>query len=93
MGTIRNKLDTDKFDSIDAWEADMNMMVQNALTFNGEESEVGQLALQLESRFRSMAAGLQGGSASSQNKKRAAPGDPSKPTGSGSSTVKKVKMS
>ncbi len=93
LGTIKSKLDGDKYDTTDAWEGDLSLMIQNALIFNGEESEVGQLALQLESRFRSLLAGLQGGPAPVQNKKRAAPGDASKFTGSGSSTVKKVKLS
>ena len=38
LRTIRSKLDTDKYDSIDAWEADMMLMFSNAIKFNGLES-------------------------------------------------------
>ena len=35
LRTIRSKLDTDKYDSIDAWEADMELMFSNAIKFIG----------------------------------------------------------
>jgi transcription initiation factor TFIID subunit 2 len=37
---------------VDALEADIELMVSNAVKFNGAESEVGQLALQLRSKAR-----------------------------------------
>jgi transcription initiation factor TFIID subunit 2 len=52
LRTIRTKLDNDRYDTVDALEADIELMVSNAVKFNGAESEVGQLALQLRSKAR-----------------------------------------
>lgn len=61
LRTIRSKLDNDKYDSIDAFEAELDLMIDNALTFNGEESEVGQIALQMRDKYRDMVSALRGG--------------------------------
>lgn len=47
---IRHKLDSDKYESVDAFEADVDLMVRNAVKFNGAESEVGRLAVDLRNR-------------------------------------------
>ena len=47
---IRQKLDTDKYESVDAFEADINLMIRNAIIFNGAESEVGAIAQALQNR-------------------------------------------
>jgi transcription initiation factor TFIID subunit 2 len=47
-------LDTDKYDTVEAFEADMVLMVQNAITFNGTESEVGSLAAALRDRVQEL---------------------------------------
>lgn len=44
LRTIRQKLDTDKYDTVEAFEADIELMLNNAITFNGLESEVGNIA-------------------------------------------------
>ncbi|KAF9032324.1 hypothetical protein BDZ89DRAFT_1131455 [Hymenopellis radicata] len=38
---IRGKLDSDKYETIEALEEDMALMVDNAITFNGLQSDVG----------------------------------------------------
>jgi transcription initiation factor TFIID subunit 2 len=52
LRTIRQKLDNDKYDSVDGLEADMELMIANAIKFNGLESEVGQIAVQLRTKIR-----------------------------------------
>lgn len=96
LRTIRSKLETDKYDSIDAWEADMQLMARNAITFNGPESEVGQIAARLQHRIREDAAKLKSPGAQ-QGKKRAAGDMKSTSVGPGSSAgssqqVKKIKL-
>ena len=61
LRTIRSKLDTDKYDSFEAWEADMELMIDNALLFNGEDSEGGIIAQQFANKYRDMFAALRGG--------------------------------
>lgn len=60
LRTIRQKLDADKYDSIDAWEADLDLMVDNALLFNGVDSEVGILAAQVRDKYKDMVANVRG---------------------------------
>ena len=64
--TIKQKLDADKFDVPEAFEADVELMFNNAIKFNGTESDVGTLANQLRQRFQEM----MGGWRSSNQKKR-----------------------
>jgi transcription initiation factor TFIID subunit 2 len=52
LRTIRQKLDGERYESVDAFEADLELMVANAIKFNGAESEVGQIALQLRAKAR-----------------------------------------
>lgn len=51
LRTIRQKLDNDKYDTAEAFEADIELMIQNAITFNGTDSEVGAIAVQMRQRF------------------------------------------
>lgn len=88
LRTIRNKLDTDKYDSLDAWQADMDLMVNNAIKYNGPESDVGQIAYALQTKFREEMARLRG--MNQQNRKRPAAGDPK--TGTTQPTPKKLKL-
>lgn len=67
LKTIRQKLDTDKYDSTDAFEADINLMIQNAITFNGADSEVGYIAVALRDRVKELFGGAK---ASTGTKKR-----------------------
>jgi transcription initiation factor TFIID subunit 2 len=63
---IRTKLDADKYDSIEAFEADIALMVKNAIVFNGASSEVGIVAAQLQDRVSDLLDNLR----AAQNKKR-----------------------
>ena len=38
----------------EAWEADMDLMIHNAIHFNGEESEVGQIAVAFGNRIKEL---------------------------------------
>ncbi|KAI0937072.1 hypothetical protein AcV5_005059 [Taiwanofungus camphoratus] len=58
LRTIRQKLDTDKYESIEAWEADMELMFNNAILFNGADSEVGQIAVLVRNKYREMLSNL-----------------------------------
>ena len=52
LRTIRQKLDADKYETSEGWEADIDLMIRNAIHFNGEESEVGQIAMAFENRIK-----------------------------------------
>ncbi|KAG6813996.1 hypothetical protein H0H92_004489 [Tricholoma furcatifolium] len=62
LRTIRQKFDADKYDSVEAFVADMELMVNNAITFNGLESEVGQVAVNLRNKFNELMEGWKVGS-------------------------------
>lgn len=81
LRTIRQKLDADKYESTDAWEADMELMINNAILFNGANSEVGEIAKIVRNKYREMAAGLK----STSNKRKG--GDKGTPQ-----PMKKVKL-
>ncbi|EJC98793.1 uncharacterized protein FOMMEDRAFT_161628 [Fomitiporia mediterranea MF3/22] len=85
LRTIRSKLETDKYDSIEAWEADMNLMVDNAIKFNGLESEVGQTAVRMRDKIREESARVR------TQKKRPATGDLRENSDQGN--AKKAKLS
>lgn len=61
LRTIRQKLDLDKYGSVEAFEADIDLMVHNAITFNGPDSEVGGIAVGLRNRVTELL-GVKGGS-------------------------------
>lgn len=54
LRTVRQKLDADKYETPEGWEADMDLMVRNAIHFNGEESEVGQIAVAFRERIKEL---------------------------------------
>jgi len=54
LRTIRQKLDADKYEMPEAWEADIDLMIHNAIHFNGEESEVGQIAVAFGNRIKEL---------------------------------------
>ena len=73
LRTIRAKLDQDKYESIAAWEADIDLMVSNAVFFNGADSEVGMLAVQLKQRVDDLLVNIRsgpGGAGAGASKKR-----------------------
>jgi len=49
-------LDADKYETPEGWEADIDLMIRNAIHFNGEESEVGQIALAFGNRIKELRA-------------------------------------
>jgi len=51
LSTIKQKLDADKYDSVDGLKADIDLMIHNAVLFNGADSEVGQIAALAKKRF------------------------------------------
>ncbi|KAH9486347.1 Transcription initiation factor TFIID subunit 2 [Psilocybe cubensis] len=61
LKTIRQKLDTDKYDSVEAFEADVELMFHNAIKFNGIDSEVGVITVSLREQFRTLVAGWKSG--------------------------------
>lgn len=61
LKTIRQKLDTDKYDSVEGFEADVELMFHNAVKFNGIDSEVGAVAISLRDQFRTLVAGWRSG--------------------------------
>lgn len=84
LKTIMQKLTQDKYDSIDAFEADLDLMIHNAIVFNGAESEVGDWAVKLRSRYRELLAPIRGPGSTAKRKG----GEAGKPP-----PAKKVKLS
>ncbi|TBU50053.1 hypothetical protein BD309DRAFT_996445 [Dichomitus squalens] len=70
LRTILSKLNQEKFESIDALEADLDLMIKNAILFNGEDSEVGDMAVKLQNRYRELLAPIRGGQANGQAKRK-----------------------
>lgn len=49
---IKRKLETDQYNSIDALEADFDLMIGNCYAFNGMESQVSYSARELSDKFK-----------------------------------------
>ncbi|KAJ7611016.1 hypothetical protein FB45DRAFT_329816 [Roridomyces roridus] len=75
LKTIGEKLKTDKYDTVEAFQADIKLMLDNALLFNGAESEVGVIATTFGERFQTLfgnwkaAQGGQGAAGGSKKRK------------------------
>lgn len=82
LRTIRAKLDSDKYDSVDAFEADVHQMVDNAIKFNGYGSDVANKGELLLERVKDMLISVRQG----PQKKRKEDNDSEGPS------VKKVKV-
>jgi transcription initiation factor TFIID subunit 2 len=54
-------LDSDKYDSIEGFDADIDLMIRNAIKFNGPDSEVGLIAAGLRSRTTELLANAKAG--------------------------------
>ncbi|KIJ22155.1 hypothetical protein PAXINDRAFT_6271 [Paxillus involutus ATCC 200175] len=61
LRTIRTRLDNDKYDSMEAFEADIDLMIRNAITFNGADSDVGRIAFAVKDRVKDMLSNIKGG--------------------------------
>ena len=57
---IRQKLDADKYESVESFEADLDLMIDNAITFNGSDSEVGQISHNMRDKYRDLLVPLKG---------------------------------
>ncbi|OCH90063.1 hypothetical protein OBBRIDRAFT_793679 [Obba rivulosa] len=73
LRTIRTKLDSDKYDSVEAFEADMDLMIDNAIRFNGADSEVGKVAVQLRNRYKDVLSGIRSSSTKRKGSDRGTP--------------------
>ncbi|KAJ3830293.1 hypothetical protein F5880DRAFT_1516515 [Lentinula raphanica] len=62
LRTIKQKLDADKYETVDAFEADIDLMVRNAIKFNGADSEVGIIAVKVRDHLRNAVANWKAGS-------------------------------
>ena len=78
LRTIRQKIDADKYDSVEGFEADLDLMVDNAITFNGADSEVGQLAFLLRDKYRDLLSPLRGGTTTKRKNSEKATPQPTK---------------
>ena len=68
LRTIRMKLDNDKYDSIEAFEADTDLMIRNAITFNGADSEVGKISFAVQDRIKDMLSSIKSGGGTKKRK-------------------------
>lgn len=84
LRTIQQKLNQDKYDSVDALESDLDLMIHNAILFNGADSEVGEFAVKVRNRYRELLAPIKG-SAGGNGKRKG--GDVGKPP-----PMKKMKL-
>ncbi|KAG5645341.1 hypothetical protein DXG03_006403 [Asterophora parasitica] len=62
LRTIRQKLDADKYDTVEAFDADVELMLSNSFTFNGRDSEVGQITVSARNKFNELMESLKAGS-------------------------------
>ena len=60
LKTVQTKLNQDKYETVDAFEADLDLMIDNAILFNGAESDVGLMAVDMQNRYRELLAGVRG---------------------------------
>ncbi|KAF8640825.1 hypothetical protein AX17_000474 [Amanita inopinata Kibby_2008] len=74
LRTIRQKLDNEKYDTMEDFEADIELMIQNAIKFNGADSEVGSIATSLKERFNELMEGWKSGN--SKKRKEGEKGTP-----------------
>ncbi len=56
LKTIRQKLDNDKYDTVEGFEDDLELMTHNAIVFNGSDSEVGEIAAAVKQRIQELLA-------------------------------------
>jgi hypothetical protein len=58
LGTVRRKLETDQYATIEQWRSDMDLIWNNTLAFNGAKSLLSVVAKQLQTHFREISAFL-----------------------------------
>ncbi|KAG6846064.1 hypothetical protein H0H87_006428 [Tephrocybe sp. NHM501043] len=62
LKTIRQKLDGDKYDSVEGFTADIDLMLDNAITFNTLQSEVGRIAVNVRNKVNDLMESWKAGS-------------------------------
>lgn len=62
LRTIKQKLDSDKYDTLEAFEADLELMLDNAITFNGLQSEVGAITTSMRDKVHEVMEAWKSGS-------------------------------
>ncbi|EPQ30343.1 uncharacterized protein PFL1_01869 [Pseudozyma flocculosa PF-1] len=104
LSLIESKLKGDKYDSIDAFDADVRLMLRNCYTFNAADQGIVDLTKTFESIYRKEINGVKascghstgggGGGGSGQKRKEAVPGSEGGGGGgaAGGSSSKKTKL-
>lgn len=91
LSLIKRRLDNDEYSTLEAYEADFRLMINNCLVFNGEGTpayDVGQtLEADFDREFEAIQASLGGSGGGSKSAKRQSTGGPE-----GSSMIKKIKI-
>lgn len=77
LKTILSKLNQDKYETVEAFEADLDLMINNAILFNGADSDVGGMAVKLQNRYRELLGPIKGIGGSGHAKRKG--GDGGKP--------------
>ncbi|PFH52313.1 hypothetical protein AMATHDRAFT_140606 [Amanita thiersii Skay4041] len=78
LRTIRQKLDNDKYDTVEAFDADIELMIQNAIKFNGADSEVGLIATSLRQKFTELVGSWKTGSSKKRKEGEKSTSQPAK---------------
>ncbi|GBE77479.1 Transcription initiation factor TFIID subunit 2 [Sparassis crispa] len=78
LRTIRQKLEADKYDSVEAFETDMDLMITNAITFNGPTSEVGKISVLARNKYKDLLANLRSTAVKRKGSDRGTPQPPKK---------------
>ena len=80
LRTISSKLSQDKYENIETFEADLDLMIDNAILFNGADSDVGDMAVKLQNRYRELLAPIKGIGGSGHAKRKGGDGGKPPPT-------------
>jgi transcription initiation factor TFIID subunit 2 len=79
LGLIRSNLESGKYESVELLQAETQLMVDNAVRFNGAESDVGRAALALMAKFNEIIGATQSKNLKRKDTDDGASGSPKKP--------------
>lgn len=54
LGTVRKKLETDQYHTVEQWKEDVNLIWTNTVTYNGQKALISTLAKTLQGIFKSL---------------------------------------
>lgn len=54
ISTVQKKLDGREYKTVQEWKEDMNLIPQNAMTYNGKKNPIGVLATEFQKVFRDL---------------------------------------